>query len=263
MIDRPNFDMVFGQMLNDPHTQKGGGPWTGRIRARNPITHRVSVYLPEFDQTLNNVRVRTTWHGGSGSGFHMLPLVGAEVKVQANFNKGSGFTNAEVVGTVFSDDFKPPQHPAMQGEENYYAFQGRVGSGTAGVPGNVLLELEDGSTHRLQMGKVTQQGQGAADSRDKGLNITQPENHALRASNGLAMASQMAARLPTTVTGPQDLAQIAAGMDMTNRMLTNSIRASGNAAMSMGQSVATQVDARAISNGAENIAQGLAPTGVL
>lgn len=258
-FQRPTWDDTFGH-YNNEWNDPARGPMVGRVVAgsQNIDTHRVDVYIPHFNLNLYQVRVSTPWSAGEGTGIHALPHDLAEVHVQMKHGKHAGTGHAEITGTAFSEgDYPAPSHPSLKDQKNFFAIQGRVGQGDDFSPGTLQMFDDAGGHHELVMGKKVHHSQGQTDSRHKGVSMTETEQHGLFASNSLAQASDMAAKLD-----PSNMGGLANGFAALSQQVGQAENATTSAALTHARSVANQADTVAIGNGAASIAAGGLPDGM-
>lgn len=247
--EKPPFEDTFNP-LNESWTNPGGST-QGFVTKVYHDLHRVDVYLPEFNFTAYEVPVKATWAAGPGTGTHNLPSVGTPVEVEKRQGKSAGMGKFLVTGVVNTGDNPPPMHPSLKGQENYWAMQGKVGVPGQESPGSLQMMDEQGGMHTLAMGKVTHQGQGLGDQRDKGLSITQAEQHGIKAANGTALANDTANRLD-----PSDMANLSKGFNAISGQLSNALRATTNAGSSFADQVTGQAEATALAKSAAGLASG-------
>lgn len=258
-FSRPTWDDTFGHH-NDRWASAAKGPMVGRVVAGSQDVdgHRVDVYVPHFGITMRRVRVATNWSAGEGTGIHALPHDGAEVKVEMKHGKSAGYGQAEVTGVLYSEgDYPAPSHPSLKDQKNFFAIQGRLGQDDDFAPGSLQLWDEQGGRHDLLMGKETHHGQGATDSRHKGISMTEPEQHGLFSANNLARAGNMAAKLD-----PSDMAGLSKGFAAVGKQVRQAEAATTSTALTHARQVMGQADTVAIGNGAGTLAAGGTPEGL-
>jgi uncharacterized protein involved in type VI secretion and phage assembly len=258
-FNRPTWDDTFGH-YNDQWADPAKGPMTGRVveGSQKSDPHRVDVYLPLMNITLHNVRVSVPWSAGAGTGIHALPHDGAEVKVEMKHGKHGGVGQAEVTGVMYSEgDYPAPSHPSLKDQKNFYAVQGRLGSGYDYTPGSIQMLDDQGGHSQLIVGKETHHAQGATDTRHKGLSQTEPEMHGMFAANSLAQAADMAAKLD-----PTNMGGLAQGFAAISKQIGQAEKATTSTALTHARQVMAQADTVAIGQGAGALAAGSLPEGM-
>lgn len=252
-VGRPDWGTLFDH-LNNQKTIAGGNI-VGVIDGIDYINHRVNVYVPQYNQSLKGIRFATQWHAGTLTGTHALPPMGAEVQLAPKQGKSYGIPQLEVVYVNFSATWKPPAHPSLKGQENFFARQTAIVTGSDTTPATLELLDNQGGKHELHMGKVTQRSRGVTDSRDDGLSVTLAETHALAGSNLTALASLQAQSLNPL----GDMGDLAKGLSGVSNTLAQANQSTSAAAASFADQTLKQAGALNVGVNAGAYASGLAP----
>lgn len=255
--DRPSFDDVMSPFMAAQAPTNANT--VGIITAWNDVTYRADVFLPEHNVTLPGVRLSTNLVAGDQAGEFIRPKMGTECVVEFDKGRGAGIGQASIRNFVYSGTHRPPAHPSITDTPGPLAArQMPSDSGDdATTPGSVEVHDARGGRHVLQMGKTTQMGQGPVDQRDKGLNVTQPQEHCARAQNGMFEAKKLLASLPGAVSSPEQVVGSLAKLGQARKLISGSSRATNNAAGTMAQQAARLGQAWDIGQGAADLAQGL------